>query len=157
MEGCLVWLFGFVKKRFCEAQTGELFGVWWSREGGQRGGGVSGVGGGVSGDNGRRWFSVAVRFGGEVFWCGGGTGGTGVVLCAWGDGTGYVDVVVFEVAGGRAWRRSCQCGGEGGRSDVRRVCLKVEASGVASCSVIEVLAGGEEALRGVRVRQSVCW
>jgi len=55
MEGCLVWLFGFVKKRFCEAQTGELFGVWWSREGGQRGGGVSGVGGGVSGDNGRRW------------------------------------------------------------------------------------------------------
>jgi len=49
-----------VKKRFCEARTGELFGVWWSQEGGQRGGGVSGVGGGVSGvgvsgDNGRRW------------------------------------------------------------------------------------------------------
>jgi len=38
-----------------------------------------------------------------------------------------VDVVVFEVVGGRAWRRSCQCGGEGGRPDFRRVCLKVEA------------------------------
>ncbi|QCE11839.1 hypothetical protein DEO72_LG10g3077 [Vigna unguiculata] len=44
-----------------------------------------------------------------------------------GEWMAQVDVVVFEVVGGRAWRRSCQCGGEGGRPDFRRVCLKVEA------------------------------
>ena len=50
---------------------------------------------------------MAVRFGGEVFWCGGGTGGTGVVLCAWGDGTGYVTGALF-LKGRHRLRHRCR-------------------------------------------------
>ncbi|QCD94678.1 hypothetical protein DEO72_LG5g2763 [Vigna unguiculata] len=87
---------------------------------------------------------------------------------------------VFEVAGAGGWRRSCECGGEGGRPDVPcSVCLQVEALrelDFASSSVRQlfvrgdkvlagghtVLVGGKEALRGVGVRQfqsdtGVCW
>ncbi|QCD95616.1 hypothetical protein DEO72_LG6g310 [Vigna unguiculata] len=96
---------------FCEAPTG----------------GVSGVG--VSGDNGYEgaWGGermAQVRVVSEVF-----SGGAVVVRCS------AVDVVeVFEVVGGGGWWRSCHCGGEGGRPDVRPLSL-FEGGGAGSCEL----------------------
>ncbi|QCD92707.1 hypothetical protein DEO72_LG5g776 [Vigna unguiculata] len=62
--------------------------------------------------------------------------GVGSVGAAWGgERMAQVDVVeVFEVVGGGGWWRSCHCGGEGGRPDVRPLSL-FEGGGAGSCEL----------------------